>query len=136
MNKPGRGGGGPVCSFFLQAEDGIRDYKVTGVQTCALPIYRRGGSKVALQRCLQLAQAGRLSVEQLDAVLLSDTEHLIRHERIGADDIHVRSVSAEGAYVGCVARLDCPVALAGQDRGIEVRLARVNSFETLPDGIY
>src|SRR5688500_19462533 len=24
--------------FFVQAEDGIRDYKVTGVQTCALPI--------------------------------------------------------------------------------------------------
>src|SRR5205807_7262523 len=28
-----------VCFvFFFQAEDGIRDYKVTGVQTCALPI--------------------------------------------------------------------------------------------------
>src|SRR5256885_17013617 len=24
--------------FFFQAEDGIRDYKVTGVQTCALPV--------------------------------------------------------------------------------------------------
>src|SRR5256885_12043203 len=28
----------PLVSFFFQAEDGIRDYKVTGVQTCALPI--------------------------------------------------------------------------------------------------
>src|SRR5256885_5647057 len=27
--------------FFFQAEDGIRDYKVTGVQTCALPISAR-----------------------------------------------------------------------------------------------
>src|SRR5256885_5565244 len=27
-----------LCIFFFQAEDGIRDYKVTGVQTCALPI--------------------------------------------------------------------------------------------------
>src|SRR5256885_3983192 len=27
-----------VHCFFFQAEDGIRDYKVTGVQTCALPI--------------------------------------------------------------------------------------------------
>src|SRR5205807_7392684 len=27
-----------VSVFFFQAEDGIRDYKVTGVQTCALPI--------------------------------------------------------------------------------------------------
>src|SRR5690606_41139516 len=26
--------------FFLQAEDGIRDFHVTGVQTCALPIYQ------------------------------------------------------------------------------------------------
>src|SRR2546426_4121770 len=29
--------------FFFQAEDGIRDYKVTGVQTCALPISRFAG---------------------------------------------------------------------------------------------
>src|SRR6266566_1255366 len=35
-----------IC-FFFQAEDGIRDYKVTGVQTCALPICRgRGGRPV------------------------------------------------------------------------------------------
>src|SRR5699024_1580033 len=27
------------CSFVFQAEDGIRDRNVTGVQTCALPIY-------------------------------------------------------------------------------------------------
>src|SRR6266487_5383209 len=26
------------CDFFFQAEDGIRDGRVTGVQTCALPI--------------------------------------------------------------------------------------------------
>src|SRR2546429_7107864 len=32
--------------FFFQAEDGIRDVAVTGVQTCALPILRiRGQSK-------------------------------------------------------------------------------------------
>src|SRR5690606_14147836 len=28
--------------FFFQAEDGIRDFHVTGVQTCALPILRYG----------------------------------------------------------------------------------------------
>ena len=33
----GWGGGGCVV-FFFQAEDGIRGYDVTGVQTCALPI--------------------------------------------------------------------------------------------------
>src|SRR5690349_23536510 len=30
----------PVCSFFFQAEGGIRGLYVTGVQTCALPILR------------------------------------------------------------------------------------------------
>src|SRR6202034_4784092 len=30
-----------VVFFFFQAEDGIRDLTVTGVQTCALPIYQR-----------------------------------------------------------------------------------------------
>src|SRR2546429_67209 len=29
-----------TCFFFFQAEDGIRDVAVTGVQTCALPIWR------------------------------------------------------------------------------------------------
>src|SRR3989338_10382596 len=29
----------PWLAFFLQAEDGIRDRTVTGVQTCALPIW-------------------------------------------------------------------------------------------------
>src|SRR3972149_6757109 len=28
---------------FFQAEDGIRDYTVTGVQTCALPIFEKYG---------------------------------------------------------------------------------------------
>src|SRR6266516_7413253 len=40
--------------FFFQAEDGIRDRTVTGVQTCALPIFdrwvERGGIKSALAR--------------------------------------------------------------------------------------
>src|SRR5256885_12009110 len=31
--------------FFFQAEDGIRDYKVTGVQTCALPISQVSGAR-------------------------------------------------------------------------------------------
>src|SRR5256885_203069 len=34
--------------FFFQAEDGIRDYKVTGVQTCALPISIREARHAAI----------------------------------------------------------------------------------------
>src|SRR2546430_5916626 len=33
--------------FFFQAEDGIRDLTVTGVQTCALPILRSSSSRAA-----------------------------------------------------------------------------------------
>src|SRR2546430_2621798 len=40
-----------IYFFFFQAEDGIRDLTVTGVQTCALPIFRhafgRFGKEVA-----------------------------------------------------------------------------------------
>src|SRR2546430_10856022 len=35
-----------LCFFFFQAEDGIRDLTVTGVQTCALPIC---GTDVAIE---------------------------------------------------------------------------------------
>src|SRR6267142_983107 len=39
MSKPGAAM--MPTLFFFQAEDGIRDLHVTGVQTCALPIFRR-----------------------------------------------------------------------------------------------
>src|SRR5260370_15853316 len=35
----------PVFFFFFQAEDGIRDSSVTGVQTCALPISIGAGAE-------------------------------------------------------------------------------------------
>src|SRR5690606_40867335 len=40
-----------VC-FFFQAEDGIRDFHVTGVQTCALPIYSEMEAMFARMRAL------------------------------------------------------------------------------------
>src|SRR5256886_12831700 len=36
--------------FFFQAEDGIRDLTVTGVQTCALPISLRARARTARRR--------------------------------------------------------------------------------------
>src|SRR5256885_11965526 len=39
-----------VSLFFFQAEDGIRDYKVTGVQTCALPICPRPLPDISIVR--------------------------------------------------------------------------------------
>src|SRR6516165_7863016 len=34
-----------IGTFFFQAEDGIRDLTETGVQTCALPIFRAGRAR-------------------------------------------------------------------------------------------
>src|SRR5687767_15232840 len=39
-----------VCRFFFQAEDGIRDKLVTGVQTCALPISCSPGCRFPASR--------------------------------------------------------------------------------------
>src|SRR5947209_20515086 len=38
------------CGFFFQAEDGIRGIGVTGVQTCALPIYGRSHLQQHVER--------------------------------------------------------------------------------------
>src|SRR5205823_6809013 len=43
--------------FFFQAEDGIRDKLVTGVQTCALPISMR--SRDSIVSCERMASSGR-----------------------------------------------------------------------------
>src|SRR5260370_10367905 len=47
--------------FFFQAEDGIRDSSVTGVQTCALPIYVLivGSGQTGCQLAEELHGAGR-----------------------------------------------------------------------------
>src|SRR2546430_6422882 len=47
--------------FFFQAEDGIRDLTVTGVQTCALPIYLRrlASEQVARDHVGQCPPAGQ-----------------------------------------------------------------------------
>src|SRR2546430_4229764 len=39
-----RKGQSSISYFFFQAEDGIRDLTVTGVQTCALPIFGKTGA--------------------------------------------------------------------------------------------
>src|SRR2546426_9484444 len=62
-----------IFFFFFQAEDGIRDYKVTGVQTCALPIYV----------LLQILDEGRLTDSQGRTVDFRNTV-LIMTSNIGS----------------------------------------------------
>src|SRR5207249_5699091 len=63
-------------SFFFQAEDGIRDRNVTGVQTCALPIFALGSLLGALTRmrlsramfisaCVGVVPGGLLALDNL-----------------------------------------------------------------------
>src|SRR5260221_2355546 len=58
-----------MCFFFLQAEDGIRDHCVTGVQTCALPISsRREGRALLIRRAMRALPSGwRLAAVALAA---------------------------------------------------------------------
>src|SRR5256885_2454897 len=81
-----------LCFFFFQAEDGIRDYKVTGVQTCALPISdiahvilrerlttersprRKGGVRWSMTRRLELALLQRAMKLQLLGKLVVRSE--------------------------------------------------------------
>src|SRR5256885_15360977 len=71
-----------ACFFFFQAEDGIRDYKVTGVQTCALPISARCGrpARVALLRDALLlgAQLGIEGAERIIEPLVDRRPALLR----------------------------------------------------------
>src|SRR2546430_12475507 len=46
--------------FFFQAEDGIRDLTVTGVQTCALPISGSSSTIRGLSRCPSRSSSPRL----------------------------------------------------------------------------
>src|SRR5438046_8390161 len=60
--------------FFFQAEDGIRDWPVTGVQTCALPISgaARGAQGAALSRSpvsLEPRRSSRSRAEMTELVL-------------------------------------------------------------------
>src|SRR5256885_16794873 len=59
--------------FFFQAEDGIRDYKVTGVQTCALPIslISQAEHRVSGQ---QSTSASRMHMSATVVVLCIDPE--------------------------------------------------------------
>ena len=53
--------------FFFQAEDGIRDYDVTGVQTCALPILT-GKDKGRRGQVLKVIKNRKVLIENINLV--------------------------------------------------------------------
>src|SRR5690554_1053091 len=68
--------------FFFQAEDGIRDADVTGVQTCALPIcFKKGTGDVEPVTMGQVAAGEKIQGDQtLSAHLLPDLVPIIGRE--------------------------------------------------------
>src|SRR3712207_6313187 len=60
--------------FFFQAEDGIRDIGVTGVQTCALPILGGGALEPELLEAPGAGPAGVVA-DQLPALAAEPVEH-------------------------------------------------------------
>ena len=68
--------------FFFQAEDGIRDRLVTGVQTCALPIYAIG-----VERVVKAAIQGFFEHLGKDGLHVPDEvdEHRSEERRVGKE---------------------------------------------------
>src|SRR2546426_2146049 len=96
--------------FFFQAEDGIRDYKVTGVQTCALPIYiptPRSEIAAAVYQQDKVYVIGGFGgpdrVERYDAVTgrwdrIADLPHGVDHA-MSAAVFGIQTSGDEGVYV-------------------------------------
>src|SRR6266542_5972157 len=81
-----------ISFFFFQAEDGIRDATVTGVQTCALPIYapllRGGGTERTGSATRSRAQGGDRgrTAERADRARGYRGADAGRPDRTGMDD--------------------------------------------------
>src|SRR5207253_6157363 len=74
--------------FFFQAEDGIRDGHVTGVQTCALPIFLLAGSSTFCPALVGAATACRVVGQLRDRVVGGRARGLL-----AALPMHVSSAS-------------------------------------------
>src|SRR5690625_7741071 len=75
--------------FFFQAEDGIRDGHVTGVQTCALPIYDEA------QRLAGLLDERRQETRRLETAMDQREQALEDIDRSLADRSEERRVGKE-----------------------------------------
>src|SRR5438105_5948878 len=62
-----------IFFFFFQAEDGIRDPLVTGVQTCALPIFHVSGRNSTFSRSSFSSEYERRASEPFHSTVISST---------------------------------------------------------------
>src|ERR1022692_5221433 len=82
--------------FFFQAEDGIRDYKVTGVQTCALPIYHADPG-IFIRSMATRGTSGGLAQATGDVATLLDAAGkdfvIIETVGVGQDEVEIAGVA-------------------------------------------
>src|SRR5690606_39578697 len=108
------------------AEDGIRYFHVTGVQTCALPIYLSSLNAIAVAGEPPHDLDEQPSLDVLDAlvqsalvVLVPDLHHALRDDRTGVDAVVDEVDGAAGDPDAVRERVPHPVRPreAGQQRG-------------------
>src|SRR5260370_40819477 len=75
-----------ILFFFFQAEDGIRDSSVTGVQTCALPICSQSASAEVRRSPSKSRKARAISRNQLNCTVLSKRSMWARMARTRSRD--------------------------------------------------
>src|SRR5207237_9854940 len=81
--------------FFFQAEDGIRDSSVTGVQTCALPISRPHGRLLVGPRVAHLLDLRRVRLGgSADHLMTAEAGLHRRDPRLARDGHRIVTVQA------------------------------------------
>src|SRR5437588_4716271 len=110
------------CCFFFQAEDGIRDHCVTGVQTCALPILHLASTLSAAPAGTQrgskmfgnfLGNAAGYGIETylgIALIVVAEIDAAVVRSPLGVLDIAIEYVR-QGMRIGAIA--DHQVELGG-----------------------
>src|SRR5437762_6081535 len=95
-----------VLFFFFQAEDGIRDTSVTGVQTCALPIFFPPRERTAIGPAVVLAAGttDRGPASEAATVLRAYGAEVARFDDVGVAGLHRL---LDPAKLGEIGRASC-----------------------------
>src|SRR5690606_40057667 len=108
-----------VFYFFFQAEDGIRDFHVTGVQTCALPIYdSKAFAEYMIGWMYELARQPALAREAYDRVIAEDLSFYMAHLRLG-ELARIRGDTAKIGRASCRERGEIPAGSEDRNRKTE-----------------
>src|SRR5260370_32518021 len=124
--------------FFFQAEDGIRDSSVTGVQTCALPISACGGDAAAVEKLLVVCQPDLRRFARRACSSGDDAEDAVQialwqlYRKIGA----LRSAAALASWLFRVLERECYPLFYSRAKlqAMDASLDDVLPQQTLPVG--